>query len=110
MTAKTNNKLLKLSFLTGILLAAAPLMAASVKIGDYTWYYTTSGTTATIVAVSPTTGAIEIPREIVSGKHVALACNLHRKQNEPVGRARRARRSRLHGSLTTTDYRLPTND
>lgn len=41
----------------------------SYKIGDYTWHYTLSGTKATIIGVSPSSGDITIP-ELIAGNIV----------------------------------------
>ena len=54
------------------LFATAATLADTVKIGDFTWKYTTSGVSATINGVSPATGAIEIPSQIMVGDNTYI--------------------------------------
>ena len=62
-----DNAYLALIALTNLYRVAEGDDEGEVKIGGYTWRYTTNGTNATITGVAPATGAIKIPSDIKAG-------------------------------------------
>ena len=53
----------------GAMFAAMPLMAATEKVGDYTWTYEITAGEAEVQGVSPATGSVSIPATL-GGKPV----------------------------------------